>query len=267
MSKLDILNPTVDSELSPDYAYTEGLPQMLSQFQAKSGSVIARQLFARGRVYDLTWAGRLKTTADQLRQWEAQFRNDFFTFFDNERGRSFSGRFSGPLQISPSGYNRWDIHGQFIEIPGVPMYGYPVNWSGGFTSNDAIFLEERDGFGKDLVKLTGSGWTYEVTGSAHGGSNYYTNVTNDTAEWVYYGYGVQFWVRKQNNLGIMEHFIDGVSMGNLDLYSAGALASAVLASYGSYSLGFHRVKVRCTGTKNAASSGFFIYADAIEVMQ
>jgi hypothetical protein len=151
MSEQNILNPTVGSDFNPDYGYSEGLPQMLSQFQAKSGKVIARQNLARGRVYDLQWQSRPKSTADALRTWEAQYRNDFFSYQDIERGRYFSGRFAGPPQISPAGFNKWNIQAQFVEIPGLPMFVYPASaalWtsSGG---TDSIFLEERDGFGNE----------------------------------------------------------------------------------------------------------------------
>jgi hypothetical protein len=263
MSEQNILNPNAASELTPDYSYSEGLPQMMSQFQAKSGKVYARQLMARGRAYDLAWGSRLKAIADQLRQWEAQYRNDFFSYQDLERARYFSGRFAAPLQISPSGNNKWDIRGQFVEIPGLAMFAYPATWG-----TDSIFLEERDGFGSDLVKLTGAGWTLEVTANAHSGTDYFSNVTNATAEWIYFGYGFRFWSRTQSNLGKVEISLDGtIVSAALDLYTAGATASSVLFTQTNTPLGLHRVKLRVTGTKNAASSDFYCYADAIEAMQ
>jgi hypothetical protein len=156
------------------------------------------------------------------------------------------------------------------------MFVYPASaalWtsSGG---TDSIFLEERDGFGNNLVKLTGNNWSaLEVTPAAHGGADYFTNGTNDTAEWIYFGYGMRLWSRTQNNLGKVEVSWDGNIIATIDLYSASGTGSIVIIECGSpgfgltFPLGFHRVKVRCTGTKNAASVGFFIYADAIEVMQ
>jgi hypothetical protein len=40
-----------------------------------------------------------------------------------------------------------------------------------------------------------------------------------------------------------------------------------LFTYATAPLGLHRVKVRCTGSKNAAASNYYVIADAIEVMQ
>lgn len=267
MSEQNILNPTAGNDLSPDYGYTEGLPQMMSQFQARSGKVQARQLLARGRVFDLVWGSRLKTTVDALRQWEAQYRNDFFSYQDIERGRYFSGRFSGPLTISASGFNHYDIKGEFIEMPGLAMFAYPANWNGSAVQ-DSIFIEERDGFGNDLVKYTGAGWTvHAVKAQAHNGFWSFDATTNDYCEIVYFGYGFRYWSPKDNNLGIVEISLDGAVLGTVDLYAAATANSAALFTQTNTSLGFHRVKLRCTGTKNAASSNFFVTYDAIEVMQ
>jgi hypothetical protein len=260
MSEQNILNANAASVYSPDYGYSEGLPQMLAMFQARSGKTFARQLSARGRVFDLEWHNKLKIDCDYLRTWEAQYRSDFFSFQDIERGRYFSGRFAAPLQISPAGFDRWNLRGQFIEIPGLPMFAYPSAWG-----VDSIFIEERDGFGADLVKLTGT-WTYETSGSAHGGNNYYSGVTNDSAEWIYYGYGFRLWSMKANNMGIVEISLDGAVLTTVDLYNAG-VASAVVYTNANVALGFHRVKLRVTGTKNVASAGFICKADAVEVMQ
>jgi hypothetical protein len=267
MSAADILNPTLGSDLNPDYGYSEGLPQMNSSFQAKGGRVNSRQLMARGRVYDLAWGNRPRAIADALRQWEAQFRTDFFTYVDWERGRYFSGRFAGPLQISPSGYNKWDIRGQFVEIPGLVMFQYPnTNWFGAATQ-DSIFIEETDGSGNQLVKLTGT-WTNEPNPPAHAGRDFFSNTLNDTAEWLYFGYGFRLWSRTQGNLGIVALSVDGGGETNIDLYSAATLNSfAISTTAVNIALGFHRVKLRVTHTKNAASTDFYCYADAIEVMQ
>jgi hypothetical protein len=261
MSEQNVLNPNAASVYSPDYGYTEGLPQMLSMFQAKSGKVFTRQLMARGRVFNLSWNSKLLVDCNYLRAWEAQYRSDFFSYVDVERNRYFTGRFLAQLQVSPAGNDRWNLSGQFIEIPGLAMFAYPTNWG-----VDSIFMEERDGFGNDLVKLTGT-WTFEVNANAHGGNNYFSNTTNDIAEWLYYGYGFRLWSRKDVSLGIMAVSVDGGAETNIDLYNVSNTAAAVQFTSANLALGFHRVKLRCTGTKNGASSNFYAVADAIEVMQ
>jgi hypothetical protein len=269
MSEQNILNPNAASVYSPDYGYSEGLPQMFAMFQARSGKTFARQLSARGRVFNLEWHNRLKVDCDYLRTWEAQYRNDFFSYQDIERARYFSGRFAAPLEISAGAFDRWNIRGQFIEMPGLPMFAYPSAWG-----TDSIFLEERDGFGNETAKLTGV-WTFAANANAHGGSEETsTNLnTTDAVEILYYGYGFRLYARKANNLGIMQlssTFQDGtveVAATNIDLYNAAALASAVLSTQANLKLGFHRVKLLATNTKNAASTAKTIVWDAIEVMQ
>ncbi len=272
MSEQNILNPTATSLLNFDYGYAEAIQETRSIWQAQSGKPFSRPQMARGRIFDLPWGGRDVATKNALQQWEQQYKNDFFTLADWERGRYFSGRFDGPLTFSPAGNNKYNIRGRFIELPGLALFANPNNWA-----RDAVFLPIRNGFGEDLVKLGGSGWFFELNG---GGltSDYASNVTNDVGEWLYFGYGFRFWSRKQNNLGKVEvsctRVRDGFAMlappPVIDLYNASSLVSAQvfdsLSMFG-FPLDLYRVKARVTGTKNASSSDFFCYVNVIEVMQ
>ena len=263
MSEQNILNPTQASLFNPDWGYTEGLPEMRSVFQAASGKMFSRRQQALGRIYDLAWNNRDLATKHALQQLAQQYENDFFSLADWERGRYFSGRFEGPLAFSPVGNQRYNIRGRFIELPGLAMFAYPTNWA-----RDAIFLEERNGFGEDLVKLTGSGWVFlSPFVSNHGGDAYRSINANDTAEWLYFGYNFRYWALSDVSSGIVELSLDGAVVATLDLYSAAALNAAPVFTSSNVKLGFHRVKVRVTGTKNASATNFWCYADAIEVMQ
>jgi hypothetical protein len=267
VSEQNILNPTQLSLFNPDWGYTEGLPETRSMFQAASGKMYARREFGLGRVYDLAWNNRDLATKHALQQWAQQYENDFFSLADWERARYFTGRFEAPLTFNPVGNQKYNIKGRFIELPGLAMFAYPSNWS-----RDAIFLEERNGFGEDLVKLTGTWAYYAVTG--HGGAQYFSSNTNDFAEWVYFGYDCQIWSEKNSDRGIAEYTVTRVRDGavqagptNIDLYSASFVVSAAVFTTANLRLDFYRVKLRVTGTKNAGSSGFNISADAIQVMQ
>jgi hypothetical protein len=103
----------------------------------------------------------------------------------------------------------------------------------------------------------------------HAGFAYWDQgtITTDAAEWLYVGYGFRLWSYKGPEMGIVQIFIDGVSQGTVDLYSAAAVVSAPVFTLQNVVLGEHRVKISPTDTKNAASSGFNINADAIEVMR
>jgi hypothetical protein len=268
VSEQNILNPSATSLLNFDYGYSEGVPETRSQFQAASGKMFARREFGLGRIYDLPWNSRDLATKHALQQWAQQYENDFFSLADWERGRYFSGRFEGPLIFSPGGNQKYNIKGRFIELPGLALFSYPTNWA-----RDAIFLEERNGFGEDLVKLTGA-WTFEVNANAHGGQNYKSVTTNDTAEWMYFGYGFQLFELKGPAEGIVEvtctRVRDGVIVygpTNTDPYNSTTLASDAMFAVNSLPLDSYRVKLRVTGTKNASSTGFTCRADAIQVMQ
>src|SRR5581483_1929385 len=240
MSEQNILNPSATSLLNFDWGYTEGLPEMRSVWQAMSGKAYARRQMARGRIYDLAWNKRDLTTKHSLQQWERQYENDFFTLADWERGRYFSGRFDGPLSYSPAGNNAYNIRGRFIELPGLAVYQYPSNWS-----RDAVFLEERNGFGEDLVKYTGTWTVANPETNTHGGGWAFSNTTNDIAEILYFGYGFRYWCKKQDNLGIVEISLDGIMQGTVDLYDPAlhpnGVPTAALFSAPNVALGLHRV--------------------------
>lgn len=266
MAASDVLNGPIDdrvpSPLNPQYSYTEGLPEMRSIFQAKDGTAWIRRTMARGRTYDLAWQLSAANT-EKLRQWEAQYDDDFFTYYDGERNRYFSGMFGGPLQYSPPSSGKCNIKGQFIEIPGVSMYRYPADWDGFTTKRYRV----RDGFGRDLCSLVGI-WTYE-TGDAHeGGAAYKSKTAGATAEWLYYGYGFRVWSKTGPDCGKLDVLLDNVVVqAAVDLYSAAVVASAPLVRLDEVSLGLHRITLRCTGSKNVAATDCFVLADLIEVMR
>ncbi len=274
MSEANILNPTAGDPLNPDQGYSEGLPELHDELLMDGGDIFTRQTRFYGRIYELVWLRRAKSVMHALRQWEEQYRRDFFTFIDYERTRRFSGRLilDAAQKVIFEGNERWTMRGRFIELVGKPMNTYPTDWS-----RDAIFIEERDGSGTDLVVLTGTGWFYNAYSSFHGGAAYTSSSdssSGQTGEWEYFGYGCRVWFLKDNNRGVVEVTVTRVSDGvvvygptNTDLYNATEVASAALVTKSDLPLGRYRVKVKKTGTKNASSSGYTVEADAIEVMR
>ncbi|HZU30895.1 MAG TPA: hypothetical protein VFB79_07250 [Candidatus Angelobacter sp.] len=263
MSEQNILNPSPSSSLNPDYPIPFQDPQINARYQPKSGKVYMKKLATRGRVHSLTFSKRLSTDYQALMQWFAQYENDFFTYVDWERNRYFSGMFADQPQYSHDANNQTTVQAQFVELPGLPMFQYPSNWG-----VDSIFIYPKNGFGDDQPKYTGAGWsTDQVNASAKNGIYSFDATTNDIAEIIYFGYGFRYWSLKAANLGIVEISLDGTVLGTVDLYAAATAASAALFTQQNVSLGIHRVKLRCTGTKNAASSANTVVYDAIEVMR
>jgi hypothetical protein len=272
MSEQNILNPSATSLLNFEYGYGEAAPELRTSVQATSGKTFTRIQMGQGRAYDLLWSRRDLATKHTLQQWAKQYENDFFTLADWERGRYFTGRFDGPLSFSPSGNAAYNIRGRFVELPGLAMFAYPTNWA-----RDAVFIEERNGFGEDLVKLlTPSNWTYQVDANAHGGGHYYSAAPSglETAEWFYFGYSCRVYSELGSDRGKAEFTItrvrDGAVVGGptiVDLYSGPLVPSAVVLTFSNLPLDFYRFKLRVTNTKNVSSSAVICTADALEVMQ
>ncbi len=126
----------------------------------------------------------------------------------------------------------------------------------------SFFIEETEG-----VVIAGT-WTEQTNGNAHGGTWKFNagTVTTEAFQWLYGGYGFRLWFPKAASWGIVQVFLDEVSLGTVDLYNATTLASAALFTKLDVPLGLHRVKLQPTNTKNAASTDFIVVADAIEVM-
>lgn len=426
MSEQNILNPSASSQLNPTYSIPHKDPQLMASWQPRSGKPFSRYMLARGMEFQMSWKQVQYSTYESLLQWFHQYEQDFFSYFNFQRNRYFSGQFLAEPQLEEVGNNQFNLSATFVEIPTLPMFQYPSSW--GITS---VFMEERNGFGQDLVKLTGTwdrgdknyclwseqldnaAWTktnavvtanavndpngnltadsvvYSATGTGalveinltpaipvagqqftfsfwlkaasgtpsvslliedqasaacggptafvlstawqrfsvtgtmlatstsfklfiynpnqtaiayhmwggqleygaapttyvtttnaavvlpapnanakfHNGFAYHDAGTliTDAAEWKYVGYGFRLWAPKGPDMGIMQVFLDGVSLGNVDLYAAAA--SAVVLTDQSVVLAEHRVKLQPTNTKNAASTNFVVSADAVEVMR
>jgi hypothetical protein len=149
------------------------------------------------------------------------------------------------IMFSPSAIGEYDMWGAQLET-GLTATAYTQ------TTNAAAVLSAPN-----------------ADANLHGGFAYAdlgTNLT-DAAEWKYFGYGFRLWSYKGPDMGIMQITLDGVVLGTVDLYAAAATASSVVFTAQSQVLADHRVKLSPTNTKNAASSGFTVLADAIEVMR
>jgi len=272
MSEANILNPTAGDPLNPDQGYSEGLPELHDELLMDGGDIFTRQTRFYGRIYELVWSRRAKSVMHTLRQWEEQYRRDFFTLIDHERTRRFSGRLilDAAQKVIFEGNERWTMRGRFIELVGKPMNTYPSDWT-----RDAIFLEERDGSGTDLFASAGT-WAFAAHANAHGGSEV-TNANTNTSDYVeveYSGYGCRLWSRKASDLGIGSARVvrarDGVVVAgptNVDLYNSASQAAAALFTAQSLPLDRYFFRWTATNSKNASSSANTVPFDALEVMR
>lgn len=254
--------------LEPDYAIVQPWQSGIIEQQALSGRRLARQaVFPPRKSFQLGFRQRPTSQKLRLEDWYRRFERDFFAWQHkvwvvNEIGnyveRYFAVEFAAPPMIELVSNEAYDMQLTLVEAVGRALFAYPDPIAG----HPSAFVEESD-----LSKTQGT-WTTTADATAHAGnekSNVNTNTT-DFALWVYAGYGFRLWARKGPALGIFEVLLDDTSLGNVDLYSASALGAQAVFTKLDVVLGVHRVKLRATNTKNAASSANTILADALEYL-
>jgi alpha-L-fucosidase 2 len=252
--------------VDPDYTLPEQVVGGAVRSVADSGRVYQRLKKAPQRLFELEFFRRATDEAEQIRDWYARFKSDYFIFrhkvYINNAGtylqRDFPVTFAQEPDYELVGNEAWDIRVRLLEAVGAALSTYPDPAAG----HPTHFLEETAGFA-----VAGT-WTSGANADASGG-NEKTNAnanTTDKFRWLYSGYGFRLRGRKASNLGIGQVLLDGVSLGNVDFYAASPTAHAPLLTKTDVVLGLHVVELKATNTKNASSSANTIPADAIEVI-
>ncbi|MEW2167338.1 glycoside hydrolase family 2 TIM barrel-domain containing protein [Streptomyces sp. NPDC007084] len=94
----------------------------------------------------------------------------------------------------------------------------------------------------------------------------FSSAAGATAELQFTGTGVGLYSAKADNLGIIKVYVDGTLADTVDLYGPGKSPAQLVFRSAALAYGRHTVKVECTGTKNAASSGTYALVDAFHVV-
>jgi hypothetical protein len=126
-------------------------------------------------------------------------------------------------------------------------------------------------------------WDYQGTWASPGngvegwylGTLDYTGTTNSEAEITFNGTRIQLYTEKKNTHGIFEVSLDGTVVDTVDLYSASALLQELVFDTndaddpdneeGPLTQEVHTLKLRCTGTKNASSSNYYLLVDYVKI--
>lgn len=255
--------------LAPDYVLVTRWTDGVLRQQAESGRRFQRLKRPPQRAFDLEFRARSTAERSTLLRWWRRFEKSFFIFehivhslradgSGNYLPRFFAVTFAAPPDTELVANEAYDIRLRLLEAVGQPLNSYPDPVAG----HESVFLEEAEG-----AVLAGT-WTNAAQALAHGGSestNPNSNAT-DAFQWTYAGYGLRLWARRDTNLGIADVLLDGVSLGTVDLYSAATSASQPVLTKLDLPLGLHTLKLQATNTKNAASSGNTIIADALEIL-
>ncbi|MDI3193950.1 alkaline phosphatase family protein [Pseudarthrobacter sp. AL07] len=130
------------------------------------------------------------------------------------------------------------------------------------TLNDATV-----GAGLNQFSYTGSGWSTS-TGmpSLYQGNDHFTNASGAAYSVKFKGTRGLIFSEKNNTLAIFAVSIDGGTETLVDPYATTRQDQQLVYSSPTLSAGTHTIKVRSTGTKNAASNGVNLEADRLDVV-
>ncbi|MBM7623636.1 hypothetical protein [Sporohalobacter salinus] len=114
-------------------------------------------------------------------------------------------------------------------------------------------------------RYVGSGWIGKENTPSSSGYRYESNTTDDYVEKTFVGDGIRLISGLKDSHGEVEISIDGTVVTTVDLYNLSTLYQQVIFEDTSLSFGKHTIKARVTGTKNASSSGTWVWIDAFEI--
>jgi len=121
------------------------------------------------------------------------------------------------------------------------------------------------GTGTNQFEYSGTGWASGAQPGAFGNASHWSGQTGDYYQVDFTGTKVDLYGSRAPSNGIAAVSIDGGAETNLDLYAASRLDNVLVWSSPLLTAGDHTIKVRVTGSKNAASSGTYLGADRVDV--
>lgn len=113
-----------------------------------------------------------------------------------------------------------------------------------------------------------TGWLFNGTTTVPGWYNSsmaYSNASGTTATYTFTGTKIAVYGEKTSKHGITAFSIDNGPETLVDQYNATTLSPSTLLFTATVVRGSHTIKIRCTGTKNSASTDKFSIFDYFEV--
>ncbi|HEX8530241.1 MAG TPA: discoidin domain-containing protein, partial [Cytophagales bacterium] len=171
---------------------------------------------------------------------------------DDLTGLSGTGRYVrvyGTTRATAWGYSLWEME----------VYGTAASTPTTVSLNDATV-----GTGTNQFEFVGT-WSTSTGTGKYNGDDHYTNTTGSYYQVRFNGTSVSIYAAKASHHGIAGVSIDGGAEVNVDYYAATRAENVLLWTSPTLAAGNHIIKVRATGTKNAASTGTYIAADRLDV--
>ncbi|SFJ53935.1 Glycosyl hydrolase family 26 [Paenibacillus sp. UNC496MF] len=120
------------------------------------------------------------------------------------------------------------------------------------------------GSGVNKFMYSGS-WSTSTGTAKYNGSDHYSATTNDVYQVTFSGTKIKLYGSKDAHHGIAAVSIDGGAETNVDFYAATRADNTLIWTSPTLAAGNHTLKVRVTGTKNAASTWTVVTADRVAV--
>ncbi len=108
----------------------------------------------------------------------------------------------------------------------------------------------------------GPNWGTYVGNPGYQNTEHFQNTSGGEVTYTFTGSQARYYGFKRSDLGMAEIRVDDVLKSTVDCYSATGAFDQLLYQTDMLPVGTHTLKVRAAGTKNAASSGVSIIADA-----
>lgn len=138
-------------------------------------------------------------------------------------------------------------------VSGASLLSAPANAATAATSHD------------DKAFAFSGTWYSAASTAKFGGSDRYSSTTGSTYTFRFTGVQARVYAAKAPHHGIMAVSVNGGAEKTADLYSSARAEQVLAFTTPLLTSGTHTIRIRVTGTKNAASTGRVVTADRIDV--
>ena len=134
-----------------------------------------------------------------------------------------------------------------------------------YTPTATAVNDNATGTGNNRFNYQGS-WSYGSQSGAYGSDNHWSSSTGDYYTFQFSGQQIRVYASMAANGGIAAFSVDNGAETYFDTYAATRADNVFLFATPTLAQGTHSLKVRVTGLKNAASTGYNVPADRADVV-
>ena len=113
--------------------------------------------------------------------------------------------------------------------------------------------------------LTQGEWSHQSSSGSFAAFVTGSRESDAASEFEFYGSSIRWYAIKNAESGVAEILLDGLPPSMVDLYNPSPLMEQTIFSRTFGTRGWHTIRIRVTGTKNAASSDVWVKSDGFAV--